>query len=137
MNSPLSEEELRNVVQGPVDVEWRQASYHSHILCINDRVKLIRYEMRRECQEILPGLLLGPFVASKSLETLSSLKVSHMYVISFSANRETLNLTRKNFFLFCPASVSVMRKKHSLSDRAFLNISSIWCWMLKIMKNKI
>lgn len=24
MNRPLSEEELRNVVQGPVDVEWRQ-----------------------------------------------------------------------------------------------------------------
>jgi len=64
MNTPpnLSEEELRNVVQGPVDVEWR-------------------YEMRRECQEILPGLLLGPFVASKSLETLSSLKVSHIVCI--------------------------------------------------------
>lgn len=40
-----------------------------------------RYEMRRECQEILPGLLLGPFVASKSLETLTGLKVSHMYVV--------------------------------------------------------
>jgi len=62
MNPLLSEEELRNVVQGPVDVEWR-------------------YEMRRECQEILPGLFLGPFVASKSLETLSSLKVSHIVCI--------------------------------------------------------
>ena len=40
-----------------------------------------RYEMRRECQEILPGLLLGPFVASKSLETLKGLNVSHMYVL--------------------------------------------------------
>ena len=40
-----------------------------------------RYEMRRECQEILPGLLLGPFVASKSIETLTDLKVSHMYVV--------------------------------------------------------
>lgn len=40
-----------------------------------------RYEMRRECQEILPGLLLGPFVASKSFETLADLKVSHMYVV--------------------------------------------------------
>ena len=37
-----------------------------------------RYEMRRECQEILPGLLLGPFVASKSLETLQSLGITHM-----------------------------------------------------------
>ena len=37
-----------------------------------------RYEMRRECQEILPGLLLGPFQASKSLDTLKSLGVTHM-----------------------------------------------------------
>ena len=50
----------------------------------NDRLKWqlqFRYEMRRECQEILPGLLLGPFVASKSFETLTDLKVSHMYVV--------------------------------------------------------
>ena len=38
-----------------------------------------RYEMRRECQQILPGLLLGPFVASKNLQTLRSLNISHMY----------------------------------------------------------
>ncbi|KAJ6508962.1 protein-tyrosine phosphatase-like protein [Mycena sanguinolenta] len=60
--TPLSEEELKNVVQGPGDVEWR-------------------YEMRRECQEILPGLLLGPFVASKSLETLQSLQITHIVCI--------------------------------------------------------
>ncbi|KAJ7758571.1 protein-tyrosine phosphatase-like protein [Mycena maculata] len=59
---PLSEEQLKNVVQGPGDVEWR-------------------YEMRRECQEILPGLLLGPFVASKSLETLQSLNITHIVCI--------------------------------------------------------
>ena len=35
--------------------------------------------MRRECQQILPGLLLGPFVASKNLQTLRSLNISHMY----------------------------------------------------------
>ncbi|KAF8158216.1 protein-tyrosine phosphatase-like protein [Crassisporium funariophilum] len=62
MPAPLSEEELRSVVQGPIDVEWR-------------------YEMRRECQEILPGLLLGPFVASKSLETLKKLGISHIVCI--------------------------------------------------------
>ncbi|KAF8208781.1 protein-tyrosine phosphatase-like protein [Mycena galopus ATCC 62051] len=60
--TPLSEEDLKNVVQGPGDVEWR-------------------YEMRRECQEILPGLLLGPFVASKSLETLQSLQITHIVCI--------------------------------------------------------
>jgi len=58
----LSDEALRNLVQGPGDVEWR-------------------YEMRRECQEILPGLLLGPFQASKSLETLKSLGVTHIVCI--------------------------------------------------------
>ncbi|KAF9488024.1 phosphatases II [Pleurotus eryngii] len=58
----LNDEQLRNVVAGPGDVEWR-------------------YEMRRECQEILPGLLLGPFVASKSLETLQSLGVTHIVCI--------------------------------------------------------
>ncbi|KAJ7459696.1 phosphotyrosine protein [Mycena latifolia] len=62
MNAPLSEEQLKSVVQGPGDVEWR-------------------YEMRRECQEILPGLLLGPFVASKSLETLKSLGITHIVCI--------------------------------------------------------
>ncbi|KAJ6512109.1 protein-tyrosine phosphatase-like protein [Mycena vitilis] len=60
--TPLTEEQLKSVVQGPGDVEWR-------------------YEMRRECQEILPGLLLGPFVASKSLETLQSLGITHIVCI--------------------------------------------------------
>lgn len=46
---------------------------------------LCRYEMRRECQEILPNLYLGPFVASKSLDVLQSLKITHMYVFLFVA----------------------------------------------------
>lgn len=58
----MTDDELRQVVQGPGDVEWR-------------------YEMRRECQQILPGLLLGPFVASKSLPTLRSLNISHIVCI--------------------------------------------------------
>ena len=51
-----------------------------------------RYEMRRECQQILPGLLLGPFVASKNLQTLRSLNISHMYATLYvlvSANTDT------------------------------------------------
>jgi len=59
---PLTEEERRSVIQGPGDVEWK-------------------YEMRRECQEILPGLLLGPFAASKSLEILKQLGVTHIVCI--------------------------------------------------------
>ncbi|KZT56359.1 phosphatases II [Calocera cornea HHB12733] len=40
-----------------------------------------RYEMRRECQEIIPGLLLGPFQVSKDLDTLLSLGVTHILCI--------------------------------------------------------
>lgn len=40
-----------------------------------------RYEMRRECQEILPGLFLGPFQASKSLDTLQRLGITHIVCI--------------------------------------------------------
>lgn len=36
--------------------------------------------MRRDCQEIIPGLLLGPFQISKSLEALQQLGVTHMCV---------------------------------------------------------
>ncbi|TFY82052.1 hypothetical protein EWM64_g1961 [Hericium alpestre] len=40
-----------------------------------------RYDMRHECQEILPGLLLGPFVVSKSLEALTNLQITHIVCI--------------------------------------------------------
>ncbi|KDQ62208.1 hypothetical protein JAAARDRAFT_30108 [Jaapia argillacea MUCL 33604] len=59
---PLTEEQLRDLIQGPGDVEWR-------------------YEMRRECQEILPNLWLGPFQVSKSLPTLQTLGVTHIVCI--------------------------------------------------------
>lgn len=59
MSVVLTEEELKSVIQGPSDIEWR-------------------YEMRRECQEILPNLFLGPFSASKSLEGLKALGVTHI-----------------------------------------------------------
>ncbi|KAF8606906.1 phosphatases II, partial [Ceratobasidium sp. AG-I] len=40
-----------------------------------------RYEMRRDCQEIIPGLLLGPFQTSKSLPRLQELGVTHIACI--------------------------------------------------------
>jgi len=40
-----------------------------------------RYEMRRECQEILPGLLLGPFTVSKQLDKMLSLAITHVVCI--------------------------------------------------------
>ena len=42
-----------------------------------------RYEMRRECQEILPGLILGPLQAAKSLDILRSLGITHVSVPAF------------------------------------------------------
>jgi len=62
MEADLTEERLKQIIQGPGDVEWT-------------------YEMRRSCQEILPNLLLGPLQVSKSLETLKALKVTHIVCI--------------------------------------------------------
>lgn len=74
---PLTDEPLKNLIQGPGDVEWRYALHT--LLCHGyECAPFTRYEMRRECQEIIPGLLLGPFQASKSLEVLNSLGVTHM-----------------------------------------------------------
>jgi len=58
----MDEEKLREMIQGPPDVEWS-------------------YEMRRQCQEILPSLFLGPLQASKSLEVLQSLGITHIVCI--------------------------------------------------------
>lgn len=62
MDVALNKEQIKEIIQGPGDVEWT-------------------YEMRRQCQEILPNLLLGPLQASKSLETLQSLGVTHIVCI--------------------------------------------------------
>ncbi|KAJ3558901.1 hypothetical protein NM688_g653 [Phlebia brevispora] len=57
----ISSEALREMIQGPGE-EWT-------------------YEMRRQCQEILPGLLLGPLQASKSIDTLREKKITHILCI--------------------------------------------------------
>ncbi|KAH8104499.1 phosphatases II [Cristinia sonorae] len=57
----ISEDQLRELIQGPGE-EWS-------------------YDMRRRCQEILPHLFLGPLQASKSLETLQSLGITHILCI--------------------------------------------------------
>lgn len=74
---PLTDESLKNLIQGPGDVEWRYVP-HTFLRHGYECASFTRYEMRRECQEIIPGLLLGPFQASKSLEVLNSLGVTHM-----------------------------------------------------------
>lgn len=60
--TPPSDSDLSSLIQGPQDVEWR-------------------YEMRRECQEIIDGVFLGPFQASKSLETLRGLGITNIVCI--------------------------------------------------------
>ncbi|KAG8908434.1 hypothetical protein FRB99_006639 [Tulasnella sp. 403] len=47
---------------GPSDVEWK-------------------YEMRRECQLIVPGVLLGPFQVSKDLKKLRDHEITHILCI--------------------------------------------------------
>ncbi|EJF63367.1 phosphatases II [Dichomitus squalens LYAD-421 SS1] len=58
----FNQDQLRELIQGPSDVEWT-------------------YEMRRQCQEILPHLFLGPLQASKSLDTLKSFGITHIVCI--------------------------------------------------------
>jgi serine/threonine/tyrosine-interacting protein len=41
-----------------------------------------RYEMRREAQEIVPGLFVGPFQSSKSFETLQRLGITDILCIT-------------------------------------------------------
>lgn len=36
--------------------------------------------MRRECQEIIPNLFLGPLQTSRSLDILKGFSITHMYV---------------------------------------------------------
>jgi serine/threonine/tyrosine-interacting protein len=89
MFQTMTEEQLRELIQGPQDVEWKCAlpsfrqilgsqSLTPSAPSANDD----RYEMRRECQEILPGLILGPLQAAKSLDILQRLGVTHVYVLS-------------------------------------------------------
>ncbi|KAK7682407.1 hypothetical protein QCA50_014612 [Cerrena zonata] len=58
---PRTPDAIQQLIQGPGE-EWT-------------------YEMRRQCQEILPGLFLGPLQVSKSLEQLQSYGISHILCI--------------------------------------------------------
>ncbi|OCH91884.1 phosphatases II [Obba rivulosa] len=58
----MDEQAVRELVQGSSEVEWS-------------------YEMRRQCQEILKGLFLGPLQASKDLDALQALGITHIVCI--------------------------------------------------------
>ena len=115
-----SEDEIKQIVQGPGDVEWRYASnlfFHYAVFIDSETIDgLRRYEMRRECQEILPGLLLGPFQASKELDRLQSLKITHMWM-DFMFSIIIITLPDLEF-------AYVMPRRLSPSDRDFRPIFS-------------
>jgi hypothetical protein len=91
-------EELKEIIQGPGDVEWRfvaNARLGRFRRVYSSFLPPIRYEMRRDCQEIIPGLLLGPYLVSRDLDKLRKLGISHMYVfiqVSFYAQRKDVVL---------------------------------------------
>ena len=78
MFAPNSQE-LRELIQGPGDVEWRYDLAPCVVKPSPRTAVKRRYDMRHQCQEILPGLLLGPFQVSKNLATLKELSITHMY----------------------------------------------------------
>jgi serine/threonine/tyrosine-interacting protein len=70
--------------------------------------------MRRECQEIIPNLYLGPFVASKSLETLQGLQITHMLRNSLLA---WLTMIGPNIAFWLAFSVCIRDAKEAFSVR--------------------
>jgi hypothetical protein len=80
---------------------------------------LSRYEMRRECQEILPGLLLGPFTASKSIKTLHELRITHMYSDNYTLSFDVHSNDLLEY-------VFATQRKHSLSSLGSQNSLHTW-----------
>lgn len=95
----------------------------------------IRYEMRRDCQEIIPGLLLGPYLVSKEIEKLRKLGISHMYAFiqRFCTKRKDAVLKQ----LIRIASACAMLRRLFPLSHAFQNISFIWSSTYKIQKIRI
>lgn len=48
------------------------------------RADCISYEMRREAQEIIPGLFLGAFNTATNADRLAEAGITHLWVILFS-----------------------------------------------------
>ncbi|KAI9098271.1 protein-tyrosine phosphatase-like protein [Phlyctochytrium arcticum] len=65
-----------------------------------------RYEMRREMQEILPGLWLGPYQCSKDLETLKSRRITHILCIRDVNERHIMKIRFPEDFTYHVIEVS-------------------------------
>ncbi|KAG4101999.1 phosphatases II [Neocallimastix lanati (nom. inval.)] len=48
----------------------------------DSNLNIWKYEMRREMQEIIPGLFLGPFYCAKNLKLLQDNKITHILCIN-------------------------------------------------------
>lgn len=95
--------------------------------------------MRHQCQEILPGLLLGPFQVSKNLTSLRELGISHMYASCLPPRHphRTLSFVSFVWLSLHPESASVMLRKLSqfaLDSPDPLSISFSMC---KIPRSRI
>ncbi|KAI5478966.1 hypothetical protein MNV49_004369 [Pseudohyphozyma bogoriensis] len=95
-----------------------------------------RYEMRRECQETLPGLFVGPFQPSWQRETLRQLGITHILCIAESREQhlfrarfpeelaylilEVRDADDQNLIRIFPQTAYVMCKADLTHEDAFL-----------------
>ncbi|SCV72319.1 BQ2448_3856 [Microbotryum intermedium] len=59
-----------------------------------------RYEMRREAQQILPGLFIGPFQPSWNLQTLARLGITHILCIAESREQHLFRAKFPDRFMY-------------------------------------
>jgi hypothetical protein len=95
-----------------------------------------RYDMRHQCQEILPGLLLGPFQVSKNLTSLKELGISHMYASCPSETFAHLLSFVPFGYPATPESAFAMSRKRSQFAPVFPDPLSISFSMCKIPRSK-
>lgn len=94
--------------------------------------------MRRQCQEILPRLYLGPLQASKSLDTLLSLGITHVYVPPLLPRVSAVVLTQQRL-LPCSRRVAcayATRRRRSPCGHASRIGSSTWCWTCRTTRSR-
>lgn len=156
ISQTMTEDQLRELIQGPQDVEWKYAvppfiglsapnySLRPPSLSLPLSVNDDRYEMRRECQEILPGLILGPLQAAKSLNILQGLGVTHVCVPSLNISPQlaigVTNLVEHVFARpLAPSTVCAFgtRKRPSRSNHGSRISSNTWSWISRTQRNRI
>jgi serine/threonine/tyrosine-interacting protein len=59
-----------------------------------------RYEMRREIQEIIPNVFLGPFYAAKDISKLQQLGITHILIIRDPAESHFIKPLYPQHFIY-------------------------------------